>query len=372
MTPARPKDFHDFRPFAEEKEYIGLIYADANNMGKCVTELEKLGEYERFAENVDRAIHQAMSRAIKKHLPIEKVTRDKRLDEVRTKEGDAVEQGTKEEALFPFDIFLVGGDDIVMLTDAAKAMDVALTIAQEFRKITNQKHSLSVGVVLAPIKYPFRSMLGLVEEVLKEAKKASAEVREQAKLSGLQKTDIDDTRISFRIVNGGTQIGGDNPYYRSYQDPASKATRKEKEKLEFYATLRPYSTSDLELLLHAIRDGQVLNLGRTKLHQLRKAILKMNTTTSVSEGIAVLRNWKTKQREHIIAYHSKYGSLYQQSTHDPNHPLAGLPRITFPWFLEGDGYAVEGDRHSVYRTALLDLAELYNFVYRKEGSSNEQ
>ena len=75
-TPQRPNDFHAFRPFAESKEYIGLIYADANNMGAKVNQLTQLGIYEKFAEGVDRAIHRAMSSAIKKHLPLVQATAD--------------------------------------------------------------------------------------------------------------------------------------------------------------------------------------------------------------------------------------------------------------------------------------------------------
>ncbi|HLZ55610.1 MAG TPA: hypothetical protein VKR06_01575, partial [Ktedonosporobacter sp.] len=147
----RPNDFNEFRLFARSKEYLGLIYADANNMGTKMEELKTLIKIREFADSVDDHIHMAMSRAIKKHLPIVEV-----------------EQGGKTVPLFPFDILLVGGDDIVMVTDATKAMDVALTIAQEFRKLSG--YTLSIGVVLAPVKYPFGLLREIVEGALKFAK----------------------------------------------------------------------------------------------------------------------------------------------------------------------------------------------------------
>ena len=368
FLPERPSDFNVFRPITEAKEYIGLIYADANNMGAKVTQLKKLGVYEAFAEGVDRAIHQAMSQAIKKHLPIVQVSAGDKVSE------DAA-QDNQKGTLFPFDIFLVGGDDIVILTDAAKAMEVALTIGQEFRmimkkiraaspqlqEIADDQYSLSIGVVMAPIKYPFRLMLGLVENVLKEAKKYSAQAR--TKRNQQIETDFDDTRINFRIVNGGMQINAADPYHKKHIDTMAKKDQDKQQ--DFYATLRPYSPKQLDLLLHTIKKGQEMRLGRTKLHQMREAILQMNTTTSVNESIAVLRNWNEKQRQHIMDYHRHYGALYQKAVSDPNNPLAGLPRLLFPWFLDGDG-------QSTYRTALLDLVELYDFVAHERGDSNEQ
>src|SRR5439155_7319491 len=106
-----------------------------------------------FGDKIDDRIHKAMSLAIKKHLPIVDVER----------EGKSV-------SIFPFDILLVGGDDIVMATEATKTMDVALTIAEEFLKLTEYAHTLSVGVVLAPVKYPFGLLREIAEGALKFAK----------------------------------------------------------------------------------------------------------------------------------------------------------------------------------------------------------
>lgn len=373
FKPQRPSDFHAFRPIAEAKEYLGLIYADANNMGAKVTRLTMLGVYQQFAESVDEAIHQAMSRAIARHLQIVQVDADEGDSENNgvPKKVDVSEDNTspRKVTLFPFDIFIVGGDDVVMLTDATKAMEVALTIGQEFRAIMQEKcatipelreikddqYSLAIGVVMAPIKYPFRLMRGLVENVLKDAKKEASQQR--TKNMKLGASAFDDTHISFRIVNGGMQINADSPYHKTYTPPMTKKEQ------EFYATLRPFSAQDLDLLIQTIKNGQEMKLGRSKLHQMREAILHMNTTTSVSEGIAVLRNWSDDQRKFIMDYHRHYGKLYQEAVADPDNPLAGLPRLLFPWFLDKDEH---------YRTALLDLVELYDFVSRRKGGSDEQ
>src|SRR5437588_4260177 len=159
-----------------------MIYADCYKMGVQIEKQHTLQKLQNFALLVDEAIHRAMSRAIKTYLPIVKIDRD-----------------GKNIPLFPFDILLVGGDDIVMVTDAAKAMSVALTIAQEFRSLTNNEYSLAVGVVLAPIKYPFGLLHDMVESTMKFAKVGRAHTGQQAGI------DSDSTRINFLTVTGGSE-----------------------------------------------------------------------------------------------------------------------------------------------------------------------
>ncbi len=145
----RPKDFNVFREFAHGKEYLGLIYADANGMGKVFSSMDTLQAVQDSATQVDEAVFDAMGDAVRMHLPV---------------------QGGK----FPFDILLIGGDDIVIVTPADKALQVARTLAEKFNEYTDKKYTLSVGVVLAPVKYPFSQSRMLVEETLKAAKKSGA------------------------------------------------------------------------------------------------------------------------------------------------------------------------------------------------------
>ncbi len=368
----RPRDFNEFRQFAEtSKEYIGLIYADANNMGALIDELATLKALKNFAKEVDEAVIIAMSRAIKAHLPVVEIERQER------KEGKTL------VPVFPFDILLVGGDDIVMVTSAAKAMDVALAIATEFRKLTAENElireatasvlgkltaenrpiqeitaarlSLCVGVVLAPIKYPFGLLQDMAESALKFAKKTSANDREKVK-NQEELAAFDGTRINFQVVTGGSHPNFNETYRKVYQ-------HKDKDKkLEFHASLRAYKPEDLALLLQAVREGHTLNLGRTKLHQLREAILEKNLTTAVQMGLATLRNWQEQQRIFVVESVYEFGGRYQMSRSDPDNPVSGFPRVTFPWFADGKHH----DR-SVYRTSLLDFIELYDFVTREGG-----
>lgn len=335
-----PGDFNEFRRFTRSKEYLGLIYADANNMGTAMEKLPRLLDIYKVAHYIDESIHRAMSRAIKQHLPIERVP------------------------LFPFDILLLGGDDIVMVTDAAKAMDVAVTIAQEFHslaekhrdpRLIDKPHTLSIGVTLAPVKYPFGLVRAIAESALKFAKADGAEAR---------KGGEDDTRINFLSVTGGSV----NDFKKVFD-----ATYHKKDKVkhlvdtnEFYATLRPYKVQDLDTLLNEIREAKKLRLGRTKLHQLRDAVLDKNLTTSVTKGLALLSNWREKERTFVARRVYEFGGRYpQQGNPQRDQAVLDFPRVTFPWFV----YGKNEDGQRVYRTPLLDFIELYDFVVAREGET---
>jgi hypothetical protein len=298
------------------------------------------------------------------------------------REDDQGDTETQNEAeaerpkwVFPFDILLVGGDDVVMVTDAAKAMDVALLIAQQFRKLANDPKtfahneqvneriaellqeyamSLSVGVVLAPVKYPFGLLQEMAKSALKFAKKAVAD--EQAESS--DKKAFDGTRINFQVVTGGSHPNFNETYKRTYQK-VNKIR-----KLEFHASLRAYKPDDLKSLLETIRKGHQLHLGRTKLHQLREAILEKNLTTSVQKGLATLRNWRDEQRTYVVGQVYGFGQRHQKQRSDSNGPIFDFPRVTFPWFADG-----EHKGRGVYRTSLLDFIELYDFVTREGGNN---
>ncbi len=334
----RPSDFNVFRNFKGAKDYFGLIYADANGMGKKLEELRTLEAVKQFAEKVDDAVYRAVCDGIEKYLAVGQHAKQ-----------NAVWTGGSQEPLFPFDILLIGGDDVLMVTPASVAMDVALTIAEQFHERTHKKHTLSVGIVLAPVKYPFGLLQDIAESTLKFAKTEGTRTRTT------KGSEYGDTRINFVVV-AGTTSHDFKRVYRSLYDK-KKQVGSQKQDMGFYATLRPYTVEHLTELLNAIRDGNKLGLGRTKLHQVREAVLKKNLTTSVQEGLAVLRNWRAKQRETVVNEVYKFGGHYQLQYSDPENPATMFPRVTFPWFADGT---------DTYRTFLLDFVELYDFVAREE------
>lgn len=328
----RPSDFNKFQQLSNG--YLGLIYADANSMGEILDKLPTYKEREAMAEVVDNAVYAAMSTSIEEHLPVVK--------------GDA-----DMSWMFPFDVLMIGGDDIMVVTPADVALDVALTLAETFHKETKTNDirlekegcSLAIGIVLAPVKYPFGLLQELAESTLKFAKKAAAK--------NPPKTAYGDTVINFMTVTGSNSLN----FNKVYDSLHEKHGRVDGRDTAFYATLRPYSVEELTELLNMIREGKQKGLGRTKLHQVREAVLRMNLTTSVSEGLAVLSNWRGKQREFIVEQVYKLAGRYQEQYRDVEKPGTLFQRVTFPWFADGP---------HTYRTSLLDFVELYDFVAQEE------
>jgi GGDEF domain-containing protein len=348
QNPGRPRDFNVFADFKGKKDYFALIYADANGMGKAFDNCNMLKTYHALAQTVDGAIYQAVCAAIAEHLKIE--------DHV---------PADQRPTTFPFDILLMGGDDVLMVVPATAALDVALTISKEFQRIMSDAYpddlekraTLSVGVVIAPIKYPFRLLEKLADTTLKAAK-------DQAK-------GKDDPRINFVTVAGSTGESFAKVYdllhtpSRIHDHPVEK---------QFFATLRPYTPETMATLLKEIRKGRKKNLGRTKLHQMREAIMKMNLTTSVSDSRAVLVNWKPDQRDFVVEYvHTLANQYLIEKTASKNLESLRYDR-PFPWFFsekKGKRNEKNEDGRDIYRTPLLDFIELYDFVSGEEGADGD-
>ncbi|MGH2498446.1 MAG: Cas10/Cmr2 second palm domain-containing protein [Ktedonobacteraceae bacterium] len=324
----RPPDFNELRGIAGGKNYLALIYADGNAMGQLMSEFKSLAKIRETAESIDDAVYEAMSDAISKHLKV---------------------VDTRTPPMFPFDILLIGGDDIMIVTSSSIALDVARTIAVTFFEQTRGKGpngkdcTISISVVLAPVNYPFGLLQDLAQSTLKFAKTSAAK--------NPPKTAYGDTVINFMTVTGSNSLNFNKVY-----DSLRKKTEDEKDP-DFYATLRPYSVEELTELLNMIRQGKQRGLGRTKLHQLREAVLRMNLTTSVSEALAVLNNWRGNQRELVVRQVYELAERYQQQYRDVEKPGTLFQRVTFPWFADGP---------DTYRSSLYDFCELYDFVAQEE------
>jgi GGDEF domain-containing protein len=321
-TLQRPKKFDSFQDFSKNKEYIGLIYADGNQIGERLKTLRTLQEYQDFAQTIDDALFAALGHAISVHLPLNRNQ-------------------------LPFDVLLVGGDDVIILVPAEKAMQIAFTLAKTFSTKLVEHYpdnealqcTLSVSVVLAPIKYPFSLQRELSDATLKAAKKAGALYR------------IAPSLVNFVVVTGNISMDEKSRNQELQRTQKQWISSKEAIITKFQATLRPYTLDELDWLLKRLEAGNKLRLGRTKLHQLREAILRLNNTITVLETLATMRNWQEHERTFIMTMVQKINELYK------------LPRkqveISFPWFSIRRS---NKDKHSIYQTPLLDFIELYDFV----------
>ena len=302
LTPKleRPARFHMIGEQSTPEGYFGLIYADGDGMGQFLEAIQTTKDMTRFAESVDRAIYQSLAHAAAQHL----------------KPGP-------HDNHFPFDVLLLGGDDVVLVTTADKAILTALTLVESFASYTKQSLGqplrLSASVILSHIAYPFSALQKLAESTLKFAKKEAARRRHSG-------TTLTTGLISFLAISGGVDLD-----FADYYQGTLTATR------EFYRTLRPYTPEDLRAILAACK--QLGEAPRAKLHQLRDYCFHGNPNNRV-DALAALLQWRSEREK---------AALVQLVQHFNDNQLG---QVKFPWCRTAHGWA----------TPLIDLIELFEFL----------
>ena len=98
------------------KSHIAMIYCDGNRMGLKLREIKSRQEYAGFAQGVDKAIRTATYETLANRLP------------PRPLPG-----GDRE--VFPFEVLMIGGDDLIMITAADQAMET-VEISEKFETYT--------------------------------------------------------------------------------------------------------------------------------------------------------------------------------------------------------------------------------------------
>ncbi len=109
--------------------FVGYIYADGNNMGGYLRQHIRTPEkYREFSKQVLDATRNAVYIALEQHLKPRQLNNLIDPDNAH-RNGDWI---------YPFEIITIGGDDVLLIVPADKALDVARTIGEEFeREILN-------------------------------------------------------------------------------------------------------------------------------------------------------------------------------------------------------------------------------------------
>jgi hypothetical protein len=314
------------------KDYIGLIYADGNAMGRLVQELDSPEVCRAFSELVDGSIRDACYEALS-HVCAQEI------DQARK----ALESGEQPQPL-PADILLLGGDDLLVLLPADRALRFALLVTEIFTRRTRERQgrlpeevqrffaarglterglTISCGVVVGPSSYPFYLLLDLVEELLQSAKRAGSE--------DPTKTDYwAPSYVDFHLLAGSVS-----------QDLATIREEDYFTASDHPRTLRPYRRDQLERLYQAAERLQQARIPQSKLHDLFEAALEprwLLAQTRVRELFGRLRQDRTRQERRGLWEALKL--------------LGPMDLCSFPWLNTGSRPA----------TPLADLVEAHDLV----------
>jgi len=270
-----PNDLNEIAQAAKPDGYLGIVYADGNNMGGLLEHLSTPAEYASFADAVYQATQKAVFAALAQHAPAPiQVER----------------QGVGHRWIYPFEILSIGGDDLFLLVPAHVALSIACAIARNLEQsLLAEEHfdfryrkpydwaavqrcvradndapelqcqvSLSAGVVLADAHTPVYYLERLAEDLLKSAKKRAKQLlRDHGYRGGT---------VDFLALKSVTMLSGTVEQFRR----ASLTIGARRPGGTLYA--RPYTIAETERLLESVRRLKQAGFPRGQLYRLRDGL----------------------------------------------------------------------------------------------------
>ncbi len=346
---ARPaQDIGEIAQASEPERYIGLIYADGNNVGRRLATLTNPGDYTEFGRKMDHDINQAVFTALASKL---------RPTEVHPEYGP-------KRFVHPFEIITVGGDDVLLIVPGSAALDIALTLAYTFERHQaagdtarqpfgryalamdngydfgsyTPSLGLSAGVVIAPETTPIFFLRDLAEELLKNAK---GKVRGHPEWGGA---------LDFMVLKSVTMVTDKISTFRdeAYGSADPGVPR---------GTARPYLWPEVQGLLHSARQLAPQRFPRSQLYRLRERLLAARHEGGITPSVVdylhtAVSGLRPDARQRLLQTMLAWGR-------------AAATRSAPPWLHR----AVEVKRQNgsttvldAWETVLPDIVEIAEFV----------
>lgn len=259
------------------KGFVAYIYADGNNMGGYIQKkIKSPEEYRKFSQDISEATEDSVYIALREHLELHKINPSLQ-----------AERGSKEEVwIHPFEIITIGGDDVMLIVPANKALAIAKTIGEEFERILLSKGrdyqsdkvyspekvhryhtksqpnynlqcvlSMSTGVLITAEDTPIYYAEKLTSQLLKSAKKRAKDLKENDYCGGT---------VDFLVMKSVTMISSNINEFRAN---GLTKTINGQQKLKFYAA--PYTLHELGGLLATGKALKEAEFPRSQLYQIR-------------------------------------------------------------------------------------------------------
>ena len=307
-----PDDFNEIGDSYDSKGYLGFIYADGNGMGKILQTIlnndpDNDNLLYNFSSAVDTATKDGIIESLLKNIP--ELEREKR----------------KKKEIFPVELIIAGGDDLVIAVPATKALQIALDFSDNFEHIYSemfkpkdrQGATVSCGVVIAKSTYPINLFFKSSEELLKSAKKLSK------KPLLTDKNATVGSAIDFSVVK--TSATGNLQEIRK-----SELTIDD----ELYLTERPYELEKLRELINFIKQCKENGFPNSKLKVLYSSLFKGKKQATL-DYLKLISRLKNEQKD-----------MFKNKFHE---------FTMIPW-REKDGEI------QAFTTPFLDFVEVYDFI----------
>lgn len=319
-----PEDLNAIGEFSNG--YIGFIYADGNRMGRRLMDLDletnPSEKYRSFSETIKSGTESAIFSALAQHLDM---------------------QMRQNQSCYPFEILLLGGDDLMVVVPANKAIEIAKDFCDGFLNSTSYKTrseeetgvSISAGVIITHANYPIHQMMDHAEQLLKSAKELSNEFYQANEGKPAREREINS--VDFMVLTGALLQDVKDMRKNEMSYSSDKQILRGKRNLKLYQ--RPYTTNELGKLIDWIKKFKQSGFPNNKLKAMYNALYR-------GKGQATLD---------YLLITSRLPQSTDASELTPRNVMLdfGKELDSFPW-KSRDGGELE--------TPFLDLIELYNFV----------
>jgi CRISPR-associated protein Cmr2 len=295
---------------ARKNNYVGIIYADGNDLGAMLDSLETPTAFKSFAETVRRAVESAVFSGLGSLLKPYKETQREQ------------EQESSQSIYHPFEIVSIGGDDVYLFVPADIALEMALHICNEVERAFNGKITLAAGVLIAHVSSPVYFSRTIVKGLLKNAKRLSK--------AGAQTTSA----VDFQVITSDTAISEDvagfreRTYYKSRYDE--------------WLTTRPLRLDRFRELIELVRTMKAQDFPLTQLYALREAVVRGPQPRAT--------NFYYYQQARSNEMKRKYRPLDTFLNREVTEAM-------LPFWQQTDGLQ-QGKRV----TPIVDIAEIYKFI----------
>lgn len=356
------------------KGYVGYIYADGNNMGQHIrSTLKTPADYQAFSRHIFEATEKSVYRAIADHIRPHEYTPD----------AKSSRQNKDPVWIHPFEIIAIGGDDVLLIVPANKAVEVAQSIGVYFEEILLEEHegyrgeplesvetrkqvhryrpeaaptevcqlSTASGVLITAANTPIYYADKLVSQLLKSAKKH---------LKTLKKRGYQGGTVDCLVLKAVTMISSDIERFR--KEGLTNEPKGKEHILKLQAA--PYTLHELGGLIETVRAFKTSQFPKSQLYQIRSLLERGKRTAILNYRYFRVRLDDGKRSLIETEFETAWCSA---KTNKGN--LA-------PWITPRKESTTDekphspADKKTVYETIWRELVELEPFIEEKEETQS--
>lgn len=341
--------------------FVAYIYADGNNMGDYIQKIKTPQKYQKFSRDIFTATEESVYKALAAHLQPHQL------------QGltDPESEGRNGKWIHPFEIITIGGDDVMLVVPADKALAIAKTLGEEFEKHlagikeyhiktsanedqskihryrptkaspSASRLSMSTGVLITAETTPIYYAEDLTNQLLKSAKERSKLLKPYGYYGGT---------VDFLVLKSVTMISSNIKEFR--QEGLVKSAGDLK--LKFYAA--PYTLHELGGLIEVVAALRSAEFPKSQLYQIRSLLDRGKRTAILNYRYFRVRLDSDGQK--VLKDQFEFGWC-DAETNDGS---------VAPWMYYTDSDAPD---KSGYETIWRDLVDLYDFVTIKTENATQ-